>query len=199
MNEEVGVATDVQEGENVKVDEGELGEPTARPRFGNFTQWPLSIHLAIGVGVLLVLGLSAVVVVEWMALRDRDEEIEVLEERISLRDLRLQHLEETADEYDEVVRKQREAEAQAAQQAADAQAAAEVAGTDTKGSGTYVVGEDMAPGQWRLEGGGNCYFELNPVGDPSDIIDNGIGPGVVFTAVVGQQVTITNCTAVFRG
>lgn len=52
-------------------------------------------------------------------------------------------------------------------------------GTTIDGDGTYVVGEDIAPGTYRTEGGPGCYWarlaDFN--GDFDSIITNGFGDG----------------------
>ncbi|MBB5641110.1 hypothetical protein [Cryobacterium roopkundense] len=46
------------------------------------------------------------------------------------------------------------------------------------GDGTFMVGTDVQPGQYRSEGGESCYWSrMNAAGD--DTIDNYIGSGAI--------------------
>lgn len=62
--------------------------------------------------------------------------------------------------------------------------------------GTYLVGEDMPPGRYKVTERATelCYWARLDGDDPTDIIDNHIGGGFPqFTAKRGEQIDISSC------
>jgi hypothetical protein len=62
------------------------------------------------------------------------------------------------------------------------------------GDGTWEVGADVQPGQYRANGGGSCYFQTSSDANGADILDNSYGEkNVVVTLESGQWFNTESC------
>lgn len=180
----------------------DVQETYPRPPATKRRRWPWILGILVAFGLGGAIGTSGEPEVETVTETETVvEEVEVepsdIEERRSELDEREEGLDEREGELearegevDEREEELGELEASLEEEPEENEAESD-SGTTIPGNGTFLVGEDIAPGTYRTDGSGNfCYWaRLSGLsGEFQDIITNGVPEGSAYVTISASDV-----------